>query len=82
MHQVESIHFPKTVPQFQSGISTAIQFPAEEEFTSREEWYDEHMPSLGKNIKGNEPEVKNEEGNFQLLHGFKFLQMSDLYQFL
>ena len=63
VHQVEPIHFPKPVPQFQSDFSTAIQFPTEDEIASREEWYDEFMPPLGKKIQEDEPEIKTEEGN-------------------
>ena len=65
VHQVEPIHFPKTVPQFQSGTSSAIQFPTGKELTSRGEWYDEHMPTLGSNFKDGETDVKVKDGNFK-----------------
>jgi len=58
VHQVEPIHFPRTVPQCQPSISTAFHFPTEEELTSREEWYEEYMPPLGRSIKNDDTEMK------------------------
>ena len=63
VHQVEPIHFPKTVPQFQPSISTAFHFPTEEELISREEWYEDYMPPLGRSIKNGDTEMKLEEGS-------------------
>ena len=63
VHQVEPIHFPRTVPQCQPSISTAFHFPTEEELTSREEWYEEYMPPLGRSIKNDDTEMKLVEGS-------------------
>ncbi|XP_065058790.1 transcription initiation factor TFIID subunit 3-like isoform X1 [Rhopilema esculentum] len=68
VHQVESIHFVKSVPKLQLEAKNSIEFPAEEEIASREEWYEEYMPTLGKVLlkKGEEVEIKEDEEKIPL----------------
>ena len=62
VHQVESIHFVKSVPKLQLEAKSSIEFPAEEEMASREEWYEEYMPTLGKALLKKDEEVEIKEG--------------------
>eukprot|EP00794_Sanderia_malayensis_P007213 gene7213-8021_t len=73
VHQVEPIHLPKTPVQYPVNCEPHLKFPTEDQVSTRDEYYDDHLPPFDKVIENEDSkgdiiaagEVENKEENLQ-----------------